>query len=438
MDFSANFTKDTIDKINRVLKFALENKYSDFYRKKYGELHGRINGYADFQKIPFLTKDEFLNVPLKERTFTAPDKIKYYSFSSGTSGSPKLTVVPHSCFYHHASAKYHLNPKKLKAFGVKRLMILMPPLSAVPLRTLTLKPDRLIMIPGDPHNLKLTAMIARETGVQALITTPAILDAFITELKLADFNFSGIKWLYLGSEFSSSAKFFYFKNKFPQAYINMRFGHSEIGGTRHYQCRHLANRYVNIFHIDNSKELTEIADAGGRVLPLGQAGEIVHTDLTAKAFPLIRYRTKDMGSLAIEPCPCGNNFRLTVAGRAGYDILKYAGVTINAEMAARALAGANDLVEPKFQIHVYEEQTAGGLKPRLVFHLEIKSGSVKSPDEFFKAELLEKISANFYLSAKTTLSDLVKRAVFLPPEIVFVRSWPPEQGKFKNIISHLP
>lgn len=40
-------------------------------------------------------------------------------------------------------------------------------------------------------------------------------------------------------------------------------------------------------------------------VPYGQPGELVITSLTKEAFPVIRYRTKDITTLNPEPCPCG-------------------------------------------------------------------------------------------------------------------------------------
>ena len=41
------------------------------------------------------------------------------------------------------------------------------------------------------------------------------------------------------------------------------------------------------------------------VLPDGEKGELVFTSITKEAFPLIRYRTRDICILNREPCPCG-------------------------------------------------------------------------------------------------------------------------------------
>jgi phenylacetate-CoA ligase len=43
----------------------------------------------------------------------------------------------------------------------------------------------------------------------------------------------------------------------------------------------------------------------GEPLPDGEPGELVFTTLTKEAFPLIRYRTRDLSVLHHEPCRCG-------------------------------------------------------------------------------------------------------------------------------------
>ncbi len=59
-------------------------------------------------------------------------------------------------------------------------------------------------------------------------------------------------------------------------------------------------------HINEDHFLPEIIDPDtGEVLPDGMQGELVFTSLTKQAFPLIRYRTRDICVLTREKCPCG-------------------------------------------------------------------------------------------------------------------------------------
>lgn len=59
-------------------------------------------------------------------------------------------------------------------------------------------------------------------------------------------------------------------------------------------------------HINEDNFIPEIIDPDtGEVLPEGEKGELVFTSITKEAFPLIRYRTRDITVLSREKCACG-------------------------------------------------------------------------------------------------------------------------------------
>ncbi len=59
-------------------------------------------------------------------------------------------------------------------------------------------------------------------------------------------------------------------------------------------------------HINEDHFIAEIIDpVTGEVLPEGSKGELVFTSITKEAFPLLRYRTRDICVLSREACPCG-------------------------------------------------------------------------------------------------------------------------------------
>lgn len=59
-------------------------------------------------------------------------------------------------------------------------------------------------------------------------------------------------------------------------------------------------------HINEDHFLAEIIDPDtGEVLPEGSKGELVFTSLTKEAFPLLRYRTRDICVLSRKKCSCG-------------------------------------------------------------------------------------------------------------------------------------
>ncbi len=64
--------------------------------------------------------------------------------------------------------------------------------------------------------------------------------------------------------------------------------------------------YHKGLHVWEDHFLPEIIDpATGKHLAAGETGELVMTTLTKEGLPLIRYRTRDLTSLAYEPCECG-------------------------------------------------------------------------------------------------------------------------------------
>ncbi|MBO5573185.1 MAG: phenylacetate--CoA ligase, partial [Clostridium sp.] len=59
-------------------------------------------------------------------------------------------------------------------------------------------------------------------------------------------------------------------------------------------------------HINEDDFIAEIIDPNtGEVLPPGSKGELVFTCINKEAFPLIRYRTRDITYLDYTPCSCG-------------------------------------------------------------------------------------------------------------------------------------
>ena len=74
----------------------------------------------------------------------------------------------------------------------------------------------------------------------------------------------------------------------------------------------------NGLHINEDHFLVEVIDPETLLpVPPGRKGELVITTLTKEAFPMIRYRTRDLTRLLPEPCPCGRTGRRMsrVAGR---------------------------------------------------------------------------------------------------------------------------
>ncbi len=84
----------------------------------------------------------------------------------------------------------------------------------------------------------------------------------------------------------------------------------------------------------------------------GERGELVFTSLTKQAFPVIRYRTRDIATLDRAPCPCGRTFaRMSrIVGRTD-DMLIIRGVNVFPSQVEEALLRVEG-VAPHYQIIV--------------------------------------------------------------------------------------
>jgi phenylacetate-CoA ligase len=94
-------------------------------------------------------------------------------------------------------------------------------------------------------------------------------------------------------------------------------------------------------HVWEDHFYPEIVDPEtGEVLPEGESGELVLTNLTAEAVPAIRYRTGDVTSLTYEKCACGRTaVRMdNVTGRAD-DLLIVRGVNVYVSQIEEVVVG---------------------------------------------------------------------------------------------------
>jgi phenylacetate-CoA ligase len=113
------------------------------------------------------------------------------------------------------------------------------------------------------------------------------------------------------------------------------YGLSEMNGPGvAFECEHKHG-----LHLWEDHYLLEIIDPHtGQPVPDGQPGEMVLTTLCRQAMPLLRYRTRDLTSVIVEPCACGRTHRRLnrIAGRSD-DMLIVRGVNIYPQQIERVL-----------------------------------------------------------------------------------------------------
>jgi phenylacetate-CoA ligase len=131
-------------------------------------------------------------------------------------------------------------------------------------------------------------------------------------------------------------------------------------------------------HIFEDHFLAEIINpATGEVLPPGEEGELVFTTLTKEAFPLVRYRTRDVTRLIHDPCRCGrSHVRMDrVMGRSD-DMLIIRGVNVFPSQIEAVLVGIDGL-EPHYQLLVDREGTLDTLEVQV----EVREEAFANADE---------------------------------------------------------
>jgi phenylacetate-CoA ligase len=140
-------------------------------------------------------------------------------------------------------------------------------------------------------------------------------------------------------------------------------------------------------HIFEDHFLVETIDPEtGRVLPPGEKGELVFTTLTKEAFPLIRYRTRDISHIYPVPCRCGRtHFRMDrVMGRSD-DMLIIRGVNVFPSQIEAVLVGIEGL-EPHYQLIVDRVGTLDTLEVQV----EVTESRFANADEVKVLQTLER------------------------------------------------
>lgn len=155
-------------------------------------------------------------------------------------------------------------------------------------------------------------------------------------------------------------------------------------------------------HINEDHFIAEIIDPEtGEVLPEGTQGELVFTSITKKAFPLIRYRTRDICTLTREKCPCGRtHVKMTKPRGRSDDMLIIRGVNVFPSQIETVLL--NQGYAANYQIIVDRVNNTDTLDVQVEMTPEIFTDNV-SDIERRQKELVEGLRSMLGLTAKVTL-----------------------------------
>ncbi len=155
-------------------------------------------------------------------------------------------------------------------------------------------------------------------------------------------------------------------------------------------------------HINEDHFIAEIIDPEtGEVLPAGSKGELVFTSITKEAFPLLRYRTRDICMLNYDPCPCGRTHvkMCKPMGRSD-DMLIIRGVNVFPSQIETVLL--NQGYSANYQIIVDRVNNTDTLDVQVEMTPEMFTDSVGEIDARQK-EIVNGLRSMLGISAKVTL-----------------------------------
>ena len=172
-------------------------------------------------------------------------------------------------------------------------------------------------------------------------------------------------------------------------------------------------------HINEDNFIAEIIDPRtGEVLPDGEKGELVFTSITKEAFPLIRYRTKDITILNHEPCACGRtSVRMRKPMGRSDDMLIVKGVNVFPSQIETVLL--NEGYPANYQIVVTRQNNSDRIEVQVEMTPEMFSDSLSA----VSAKEKELVSA-----LKAMLG------IFCEVKLVAPRSIERSEGKAKRVI----
>ncbi|MBQ8513971.1 MAG: phenylacetate--CoA ligase [Ruminococcus sp.] len=156
-------------------------------------------------------------------------------------------------------------------------------------------------------------------------------------------------------------------------------------------------------HINEDHFLAEIIDPDtGEVLPEGEKGELVFTSLTKEAFPLLRYRTRDICVLSRKKCSCGRTLiKMSKPMGRSDDMLIIRGVNVFPSQIETVLL--NKGYTPNYQIEVDRVNNTDTLD----INVEL------TPEEY-------KAAKNELAVREKNLSDAIKTMLGISPRVHLV------------------
>jgi phenylacetate-CoA ligase len=391
------------------LSATLEKVYATvpFYTKLFkddGIKPNDIRTLKDLQRLPFTTKQDLRdNYPYGMFAVPMANVVRIHA-SSGTTGSP--TVVGYTARDINNWAE--LMARALSAGGASRRDIIH---NAYGYGLFTgglgvhYGAEKLgaSVIPVSGGNTKRQIVIMKDFGPTILTATPSYSLHLAEVAKDMGISFKDLKFKYgiFGAEPWSENMRAELEETLNIIAVDI-YGLSEVMGPGVAIECHEAKKGLHIFEDHFIPEI--INPNTGEVLPYGETGELVFTSITKEAFPIIRYRTRDITSLNPEPCICGRtHIRMKrVSGRSD-DMLIIRGVNVFPSQIESVLM-KTDQIEPHYQLVVDRVDNLDTLTVKVEVSESLFSDEIKLLQSL-EAKLSHDIKEYLGVSAKVKLVE---------------------------------
>ncbi len=419
-------SNDTFLKFKELLRFVLENKYSDFYRQKYEKAGFNplldFNSIADIKKIPFLTREELSTADPFKLLFMEEKKIEFITTTSGTTGEPliifkSLPSLP--------IPKFPIPRDKL--IDKTKFLLLENPFRTYSSYNYLKKRAKLVLA-GDIHNIPASLRLASKLRINGIWTTPTLAIILKDYLERYPDLKKSLEGLVLTGEIITPQKKKFLQELYPNLKIFLIYGLAELPSLLAIQCDFLAQKndqicyhlYYHSYHPQTPYYFEIIDPITKKEIKFGEKGELVVTFLYNVATPIIRYKTGDLASFRENDCPCGRpGPLLQVWGRVNYDSIRAGGFELRTEMFKKPLLNLQDSLQDNFEGHIYESFVGTKPKIRVALNLSLKNGVKESPE--LKQKIENEFLENWQLSPRLNLKKAVEAGLFEPLQINFIQ-----------------
>ena len=351
-----------------------------FYKKRFDALKilpDEIQSAKDLAKFP-LTAKEDLRESYPYGMFALPlrEVVRIHS-SSGVTGKPTVTGYTRNDLHHWSQ----LTARVLSAGGVTKDDVVQ----------ITFKYGlftgafglhygaELIgasVIPMSTGNTSKQALIMQDYKTTALVSTPSYALRLARYMEGQGINPKSLSLklgLFGGEPCPESMR----KEIEERLFINVtdNYGVSEVMGpgiSAECEAR-------NGLHLYEDHFIPEIIDPQTlQILPPGTEGELVLTTLSKEAFPVIRYRTRDITSLDYSPCPCGRTLvrMKKVLGRSD-NIIVIKGIKVFPSQVEAILMEVEG-VESRYQMIADRTEGVDSLEVKVEVNEKVFSDEIKN------------------------------------------------------------